>query len=106
MATASRQTDRESPHEPARSGATRLIAGYAAIVCMLPYLTRKVAWISGLPLGMPNKSLVTNFAMITLNMLTFCMDTVAILLALAFTHSWGARMPAWLLLFPMWVGTG
>jgi hypothetical protein len=100
------QTGTASSQEPARSGVTRLIAGYAAIIFMLPYLAIKIAWISGLPLGMPNKSLVTNLAMIALNILTFCMDAVAILLALAFTHSWGLHVPAWLLLFPMWVGTG
>ena len=31
---------------------------------------------------------------------------VAILAALAFTHRWGRRLPAWLILAPIWVGTG
>jgi hypothetical protein len=34
------------------------------------------------------------------------MDVVAILVALAFTHRWGRRLPAWLVLAPIWVGTG
>ncbi len=89
-----------------REGVTRLIAGYAAIAFILPYLALKIAWISGAPVGMPNKSLVADPIMLALNILTFCMDAVAILLALAFTHSWGLRVPAWPLLFPIWVGTG
>jgi hypothetical protein len=44
--------------------------------------------------------------MVALNILTFSMDAVAVLLALTFTHDWGLRVPAWPLLLPMWVGTG
>ncbi|MGH9768423.1 MAG: hypothetical protein ACREAB_13410, partial [Blastocatellia bacterium] len=55
---------------------------------------------------MPNKSLVAEPGMLAVNILSFCMDAVAVLLALTFTHSWGLRAPAWPTLFPMWVGTG
>lgn len=92
--------------EPARKGVIRLIPGYAAIVFMLPYLALKIAWISGAPIGMLNKNLVAEPSMIALNILTFCMDAVAVLLALIFTHNWGLRAPAWPTLFPTWVGTG
>ncbi len=92
--------------ESARKGVTRPIIGYAAIAFMLPYLALKIAWISGAPVGMPNKSLVAEPSMLALNILTFCMDAVAVLLALTFTHNWGLRAPAWPTLFPMWVGTG
>ena len=92
--------------EPIRKGGARLIAGYAAIAFILPYLAIKIVWISGTPVGMLNKSMVAEPAMLALNILTFFMDAVAILLALTFTHSWGLRAPAWPALFPMWVGTG
>jgi hypothetical protein len=92
--------------EPARKGVTRLIVGYAAIAFMLPYLALKIAWISGAPIGMLNKNLVAAPGMLALNILTFCMDAIAVLLALTFTHNWGLRAPAWPTLFPMWVGTG
>jgi hypothetical protein len=92
--------------EPARKGVTRLIVGYAAIAFMLPYLALKIAWISGAPVGMLDKNLVAEPGMLSLNILTFCMDAVAVLLALTFTHRWGLRAPAWPTLFPMWVGTG
>lgn len=92
--------------KPSRKGAARLIFGYAAITFMLPYLALKIAWISGAPVGMPDKSLVADPRLLALNILTFFMDVVAVLLALTFTHNWGLRMPALPTLFPMWVGTG
>lgn len=92
--------------EPARKGVTRLIAGYVAIAFILPYLAIKIAWISGVPIGMPDKNLVTAPSMIAVNILTFFMDAVAVLLALTFAHRWGLRAPPWPVLFPMWVGTG
>jgi hypothetical protein len=44
--------------------------------------------------------------MIALNGITAAMDLVAILMAVAFTHAWGLRVPAWLVLPPLWVATG
>ena len=84
----------------------RLIAGYGAIVFMLPYLALKVAWLSGNPVGFNDGSLVGKPGMIAANAISFGMDFIAVGLALAFTHRWGLRVPAWLVLFPMWVATG
>jgi len=92
--------------KPFRKGAARLIVGYAAIAFSLPYLALKIAWISGAPVGMFDKSLVAAPSMLALNILSFCMDAVAVLLALTFTHGWGLRARAGPTLFPMWVGTG
>jgi hypothetical protein len=92
--------------KPFRKGAARLILGYAAIAFCLPYLALKIAWISGTPVGMLNKGLVTDPSMLALNIISFCMDAVAVLLALTFTHDWGLRAPAGSTLFPMWAGTG
>jgi hypothetical protein len=92
--------------EPSHKGVTRQIVGYAAIAFMLPYLGIKIAWISGAPVGMLNKNMVAEPGMLALNILTFFMDAVAVLLALTFTHNCGLRAPAWPMLFPMWVGTG
>src|SRR6266540_2526383 len=55
---------------------------------------------------MLDKSTVAEPSMLALNILSFCMDVVAVLLALTFTHGWGLRAPAGPTLFPMWVGTG
>ncbi len=84
----------------------RLIAGYGAIVFMLPYLALKIAWLSGNPIGFNDESLVGKPGMIAANAISFGMDFVAVGLALTFTHRWGLRVPAWLVLFPMWVATG
>jgi hypothetical protein len=92
--------------KPTRKGVTRLIVGYAAIAFMIPYLALKIAWISGAPVGMRNRALVGEPAMLALNILSFGMDAIAVALALTFTHSWGLRARAMPTLFPMWAGTG
>lgn len=84
----------------------RLIVGYAAIIGTLPYLALKFAWIGGGQVGIVDHDLAADSSMLALNLFTAFMDLVAIALALVFTHSWGQRVPAWLLLLPIWVGTG
>lgn len=84
----------------------RLIAGYAAIAFMFPYLALKIAWLSGNPIGFNDQALVGQPGMIAANALSFGMDFVAVGLALTFTHRWGLRVPAGLVLFPMWVASG
>lgn len=84
----------------------RLIAGYASVASALPYLTLKIVWLSGGSLGASNPGVMRDRSMIALNAITAGMDLIAIALALAFTHRWGLRIPAWLLLPPMWVASG
>lgn len=89
---------------PSRSGLARLVLGYGAIVCALPYLALKIIWLTGGQLGVANPALMRDLA--TLNIVTALMDVVYIGIVLAFTHEWGLRIPAWLLLPPMWVASG
>lgn len=89
---------------PSRSGLARLVLGYGAIVCALPYLALKIIWLTGGQLGVANPALMRDLA--TLNLVTALMDVVYIGIVLAFTHEWGLRIPAWLLLPPMWVASG
>ena len=89
---------------PSRSGLARLVIGYGAIVCALPYLALKIIWLTGGQLGVANPALMRDLA--TLNIVTALMDVVYIGIVLAFTHEWGLRIPAWLLLPPMWVASG
>lgn len=84
----------------------RLAAGYAAIAGTIPYLTLKFSWILGGTLGLVDPEVMTTPQLRVGNVFTAGMDLVAILVALAFTHDWGKRLPAWLVLFPAWVGTG
>jgi hypothetical protein len=84
----------------------RLIVGYSAIAFMAPYLALKIAWLSGNPVGFRDASLVGQPGMIAANAISLGMDLVGVGLALTFTHCWGLRVPAWAVLFPMWVATG
>ncbi|WP_410601648.1 hypothetical protein [Amycolatopsis sp. lyj-90] len=84
----------------------RLIVCYAAILGTLPYLTLKASWVTGGSLGLRDPSFVDSKLMLFANLLTGGMDVVAVVLALAFTYSWGRRIPAPLVLFPIWIGTG
>jgi len=73
----------------------RVLVGYGAIVCALPY-----------QLGVADAHMMRDGSMVALNAITAGMDLTGIAIALAFTHRWGLRIPAWLLLPPIWVATG
>ena len=85
---------------------TRRVVGYGVILCALPYLALKLNWLAGGNLGIADPVLMHEPTMIALNVVTAFMDVVAIAIALAFTHDWGLRIPAWLVLPPMWVASG
>ncbi|MFB9907975.1 hypothetical protein [Allokutzneria oryzae] len=91
---------------PDRLRVTRLVIGCAAALCTVPYLTLKILWLTGNGVGFVDSAVVSEPSMLVLNAVTAAMDIVAIVVALAFTQSWGMRLPAWLVVFPMWVGTG
>jgi hypothetical protein len=40
------------------------------------------------------------------NLITAVMEVVGAVLAVALVHRWGRRLPAWLVLFPLWVAGG
>ncbi|MFJ8914565.1 hypothetical protein [Amycolatopsis sp. NPDC102389] len=91
---------------PPKISSLRLIVCYAAILGTLPYLTLKASWVTGGGLGLRDPSFVDSDLMMFANLVTGGMDVVAVILALAFTYSWGRRIPAPLVLFPIWIGTG
>lgn len=84
----------------------RWVAGYGAIACALPYLLLKIIWLGGGTLGVADPGMMSDASMVALNAITAGMDLVGIAIALAFTHQWGQRVPAWVVLPPMWVATG
>lgn len=85
-----------------RSTLMRRIGGYGA-VAVTPYLLIKTAWTSGIFL--PNK-VMGDHGWCAINTTTALVALVAILLAMAFVRPWGERLPAWLVVPPVWVGTG
>lgn len=103
----------EADAVPARTGRspagrTRGVLRAIAVAACLPYLALKAAWLAGSTVGVPDGSVLLEHrtALTVANGVTFLMDACVIVLALAFTRPWGARLPAWLLAVPAWVATG
>jgi hypothetical protein len=85
---------------------TRLIVGWAAVLGTVPYLALKFAWLAGSTVGVVDVQAFAVPSVVALNAVTAAMDLVAVVVALAFTYPWGQRVPALLVLVPIWVGTG
>jgi hypothetical protein len=99
--TVSQSTETESE----RSRRVRAWVCAGTIAATLPYLALKIAWLSGSRIGVHGDDMDSG-AMAGANALTLGMDAIAALIALALARPWGLRIPAWLLVFPMWVATG
>jgi hypothetical protein len=82
------------------------VLGWLAAAGTLPYLTLKLVWLTGGTSGVTDPAFLADPTIVVANAVTFAMDLVVIGLALALTHRWGDRLPAWLVLLPMWMGTG
>jgi hypothetical protein len=89
-----------------RARTARTLAGYGAALAITPYIALKVAWVAGIPWGWENAEVISGAPMVIGDAVTGAMALVGALIALAFTHRWGLRAPAWLVVFPAWVGTG
>ncbi|MFE7527759.1 hypothetical protein ACFU7Y_18880 [Kitasatospora sp. NPDC057542] len=79
-------------------------AAWTAVAATGPYLTLKLLWLTGHPVGTDDPGEMDRLWLV--NLLTFGMDAIAVALALAFVRPWGRRAPAGLVAFPMWVATG
>ncbi|MFJ8429753.1 hypothetical protein ACIQ9P_00470 [Kitasatospora sp. NPDC094019] len=93
-----------APRTAAPVGRTRAAAAGVAVAATVPYLGLKLLWLTGHPVGVGDAEAMNDLWLV--NLLTFGMDAVAVLLALAFVRPWGRRAPAGLVAFPMWVATG
>lgn len=89
-----------------RPAQLRPLFGYIAVVGMLPYLLLKLFWIAGVEIGVTEPGVMTTALMRGANSFTAFMELVAIVVVLLLTRERGLRVPAWLIVFPMWVGTG
>nr|BFE80436.1 hypothetical protein GCM10020093_030370 [Planobispora longispora] len=94
--------------EPGRRWTTvRRIAAYGAALAMLPYFIIKIFWtVDGLRGGGLHEGAWSTLNWAAINGLTVGMAGLAIVLGLALGQRWGARVPAWLLLSPAWIGMG
>ena len=59
-----------------------------------------------MPVGITDRSLLHSHGWVAGNALMAAIELAGLLLVLALTRPWARRWPTWLLLFPMWVGTG
>lgn len=81
-------------------------AAWISAVCCLPYLFLKVVWTLDVPVGITDRSVLDDDGWVAANALMAVIQLVGLLLVLALARPWSRRVPAWLLLFPVWVGTG
>ncbi|MGQ4666712.1 hypothetical protein ACUIJN_12915 [Metabacillus halosaccharovorans] len=77
--------------------------GYSTVIAITPYLLIKIAWTFGV--FMPTEQM-GDPSWRTANVITIILAAVGILVAFAFSMPWGEKLPAWLVTFPVWVGTG
>jgi hypothetical protein len=80
--------------------------GWAAVLGTLPYLVLKAIWLAGGTIGITDPAMFDDTSALVLNAVTAGMDVVAVVVALAFTYSWGQRVPGFFVLVPIWIGTG
>ena len=83
-----------------------MAAAWISALCCLPYLVLKVVWTAGMPVGITDRSVLDSRGWAAANALMAAIELAGLLLVLALTRPWARRVPAWLLLFPVWVGTG
>ncbi len=99
-------SDAKVPDRAAGIGRLGTAAAWISAVCCLPYLVLKVVWTAGVPVGITDRSVLHSRGWVAGNALMAAIELAGLLLVLALTRPWARRVPAWLLLFPVWVGTG
>jgi hypothetical protein len=83
-----------------------MVAAWTSAIGCLPYLVLKVVWTVGMPVGITDRSVLHSNGWAAGNALMAVIQLAGLLLVLALTQPWARRMPAGLLLLPVWVGTG
>ncbi|WP_433047613.1 hypothetical protein [Dactylosporangium sp. CS-033363] len=82
------------------------IAGWTAVGAALVYIGVKVLWIAGSDAGVRDLHGTTRAAWVADNVVTGLLGVAAAAVALAAFRPWGRRLPAWLVVGPMWIGGG
>ncbi|MFI7233831.1 hypothetical protein [Streptomyces cyaneofuscatus] len=96
------------PTAPYRIGRVRNVARALAVAACVPYVGLKLAWMAGSRVGIPDGSPLLDGGVVLAvgNAATVLMVGCVVVLALLLTRPWGLRVPAWLLVVPMWVASG
>ncbi|MBI2245333.1 MAG: hypothetical protein HYU55_15840 [Nocardioides sp.] len=82
------------------------VAAWVSAAACLPYLFLKVAWTLDLPVGLTDRSVLHSGGWVAGNAVMAAVQLVAVVLVLALVRPSSRRVPAWILLLPVWVGTG
>lgn len=99
-------TDAKLLERAPRVGRLGTSAAWISAVCCLPYLFLKVVWTVGMPVGISDRSVLDSNGWVAANALMAVVELAGLLLVLALVRPWARKVPPWLLLFPVWVGTG
>lgn len=94
------------PEKMRKSSILRIIAGYAGAAAAVPYIILKIIWLSGGTVGLIDPQYFDEQGFLIGNAVSLGMDVLAIILFLMLTHHWGEKIPAKLILFPVWTATG
>lgn len=89
-----------------RPATLRRIWAAVTIGGCVPYVVLKVCWIVGLPVGWIDPAVTHGSAYLFSNVSTLALDAVVVVLVITLVGRWGQRIPGWLLLVPVWIGTG
>jgi len=65
-----------------------------------------VLWTVDVPVGISDRSVLDSGGWVAANALMAVIQLAGLLLVLALTRPWARRVPVWLLLVPVWIGTG
>ncbi|MET7873272.1 hypothetical protein [Streptomyces cyaneofuscatus] len=101
-------TEHPPPTAAYRIGRVRTVARVLAVAACVPYTGLKFAWMAGSRVGIPDGSPLLDGGVVLAvgNAATVLMVGCVVVLALLLTRPWGLRVPAWLLVVPMWVASG
>ncbi|OLL71994.1 hypothetical protein Ae168Ps1_0367c [Pseudonocardia sp. Ae168_Ps1] len=84
----------------------RRILGAAAALATLPYVTMKIAWLTGNPVGVTDPRILEGAGMPVMNAITVLLDLCVVALAVALGSRTALRFPVLPVLLPAWVATG
>lgn len=103
-----RAPDHRAPdHRTAHDTITiRRVLGGVAALATLPYVSMKIAWLVGNPIGVLDMRVVEGSGMAVMNAITLLLDACVVVLAVTLGGRAALRLPALPVLLPAWVATG
>ncbi|GAA1368535.1 hypothetical protein [Streptomyces beijiangensis] len=105
-ASVSASTPAPAPDVPIRTF-QRVLRAVALTAC-LPYLSLKIAWVSGSVIGIPEDSSLRDAGttLVVANLVSVALDATLVVIVLLLTRPWGLRIRSWLIGGPVFVATG